>query len=170
MTATPATSAVYRWPHDEVARKTALSSTHETISVLFTFKFPKPLGSGAPEWDASFGEFSNAVMKSSGGVVATSCSSGWELNKSSFCGAFRYLSQDAMKLFLEGGEGKRLFETLQSLATAGVEVEYLETRQFDQGWQGSVDKTRPDNPVATAMFSDLQSKLGGDGFAALRRV
>ncbi|KAK7422039.1 hypothetical protein QQZ08_009688 [Neonectria magnoliae] len=76
VTSVPVHPAVYRLPHDDVARQAGLCSTSDTVSVLFTFKFNDPLGSSidAEQWDASFAEFAEAVMKSPGGVVATKCS------------------------------------------------------------------------------------------------
>ncbi|KAK7422653.1 hypothetical protein QQX98_001441 [Neonectria punicea] len=156
VTSVPVHAAVYRFPHDDVARQAGLCSTSDTVSVLFTFKFNDPLGSStdAEQWDASFAKFAGAVMKSPGGVVATNCSYGWELNHSSYCASFRYLNIETMRSFLKEDEASQLLEGLRSRATGGIEIQFLETRAFKHGWQGSVDKIRPENP-GTAAFLTL---------------
>lgn len=127
---------------------------------MFTFRFSDPVGSDSgAQWDALYGDFSRAIMKSPGGVVASGCTYGWSLDRESFCGAFRYLNRDSMESFLGGGEGRVLMEALRSRASAGVEVEYLDTRKFDRGWHGSVDKTLPDNPRLEALFRGITGEM-----------
>ncbi|KAM5367183.1 hypothetical protein ACJZ2D_010173 [Fusarium nematophilum] len=152
-------SAIYRLPYNDVARQTGLISTSDTVSVLFTFTFTKRLSDEAQvDWNASFSPFSQAVMKSPGGVVASFFSHGWDVTHKSYCAAFRYLNTEAMRSFLEG-EGSRLFEELRSRAR--VEIEFLETRVFKHGWQGSVEKTRPDEERTAAFITDAQRIFGG---------
>ncbi|KAH7139932.1 hypothetical protein B0J13DRAFT_558675 [Dactylonectria estremocensis] len=163
VTSSPFQAALYHFPHDSVARQAGLCSTNNTVSVLFTFNFNNRPGSieDAGNWDATFVEFVRAIMKSPGGVVATSSSYGWELNHNSYCAAFRYLNIETMQSFLEEPETRRLLEGLQVLAQGGVEIEYLETRVFSHGWQGSVDNTTPENPGTAAFITDAQRMFQG---------
>ncbi|KAF5013062.1 hypothetical protein FDECE_889 [Fusarium decemcellulare] len=162
VTASPVHSAIYRLPSDKVARSAGLHTSTDTVSALFTFKFnSQPSSDEAAQWDASFASFARAVLKSPGGVVATTFSYGWELNRSSFCAAFRYLDIESMQSFVGQENGSQLFGELQSRATGGVEVEFLETRVYDQGWQGSVDKTRPENPAAASLIAHAQNIFQG---------
>lgn len=169
MTSSLVVAAVYRLPYDDVARQAGLCSTSDTVSVHFTFKFNNRVESSndAGRWDASFAEFTGAVMKSPGGVVATSCSYGWGLNRDSYCASFRYLNIDTMQSFLQENETNRLLRELRSHATGGIEVEFLETRVFSHGWQGSVDHTQPQNPGTAALFG-AQGMLKGIDFNAIR--
>lgn len=169
MTSSPVDVAVYRLPYDDVARQAGLCSTSDTVSVHFTFKFNDPVlsSSDAGQWDTSFAEFTRAVMKSPGGVVATSCSYGWGLNRDSYCVSFRYLNIETMQSFLEENETSRLLGELRPHATGGIEVEFLETRVFRHGWQGSVDQTQPQNPGPAALFG-AQGMFTGINFSAMR--
>ncbi|KAF7556398.1 hypothetical protein G7Z17_g1451 [Cylindrodendrum hubeiense] len=170
VTSSPVHKAVYRFPHDDVARQAGLCSTSDTVSAHFTFKFNDGLGSSsdAGQWDAVFAQFATGVMGSPGGVVATSATYGWELNHDSYTAAFRYLNIEAMQSFLQENDASQLLEQLRSRATGGIEIEFLETRLFSHGWLGSVDKTRPENPATTAMFAEARNIFGGVNSSIVR--
>ncbi|KPM35156.1 hypothetical protein AK830_g11408 [Neonectria ditissima] len=163
VTSVPVVAAVYRFPHDEVARQAGLCSSNDTVSVLFTFSFNSPVESSTDteQWDVSFAQLRGAVMGSPGGVVATKCSYGWELNHSSYCAAFRFLKIDTFQTFLEESEVSQLLEGLRSRATGGVNIQFLDTRAFSHGWQGSVDRTTPETAGTAAFIETAQTLFKG---------
>ncbi|KAH7129161.1 hypothetical protein EDB81DRAFT_808793 [Dactylonectria macrodidyma] len=129
VTSSPFQTSLYCFPHHVVARQTGLSSTSDTVSVLFTFTFSHRLSSseGIGEWDALLANFSRIIMKSPGGVVVTSSSYGWELNDDSYCVAFRYLNMETMQSFIEQSGVRQLLDGLLKCGARRIEMEFLET-------------------------------------------
>lgn len=62
-----------------------------------------------------------------------------------------------MQYFLQQSQ---MFEELRSLATKGTEVEFMEVRCYDHGWQGSVDKTYPENHGFFASIRGMSQQIG----------
>ncbi|KAF9776682.1 hypothetical protein IL306_005111 [Fusarium sp. DS 682] len=170
ITVGPVTKDTYKFTTSDVARETALSSTYETVSALFTFRFNTQLSaSDVEQLDASLQELDRAIMLSPGAVVASYSIGGWSLDRASYCAAYRYLNADAMMKYIEGdGKIMGLLRGLQSRASGSTELEFLETRMFKQGWQGSVTKTEPDNPTLSAFMFDAQELFKSFGEAGLR--
>jgi hypothetical protein len=108
-------------------------------------------------------------MLSPGAVVASYSIGGWSLDRTSYCAAYRYLNADAMRNFITGDNKVRgLLEGLQSRASGGTQLEFLETRVYKQGWQGSVTKTEPDIPTLSAFMADAQALFKSFDSAGIR--
>ncbi|KAF4950032.1 hypothetical protein FGADI_8478 [Fusarium gaditjirri] len=156
ITVAPATKDTYKFTSSDVARQTALSSTYDTITALFNFRFANALtSSDAAQLDAVFQELDRAIMLSPGAVVASYSIGGWSSDRRSYCTAYRYLNADALRNFIQGDNNVR--ELLQSRASGGMELEFMETRVYKQGWQGSVTKTEPDNPTLSGFMAETQA-------------
>ncbi|KAJ4113771.1 hypothetical protein NW765_011378 [Fusarium oxysporum] len=97
-------------------------------------------------------------MLSPGAVVASYSIGGWSSDRRSYCAAYRYLNADALRNFIQGDNRVReLLQVLQSRASGGMELEFLETRVYKQGWQGSVTKTEPDNQTLSGFMAETQA-------------
>ncbi|KAF4335144.1 hypothetical protein FBEOM_11007 [Fusarium beomiforme] len=165
ITVAPVTKDIYEFTTSDIARETAFCSTYETVSALFTFRFSN--ASDFEQLDTIFQQINSEVMLSPGAVVASYSIGGWSLDRTSYCAAYRYLNADAMRNFIQGDNKVRhLLEGVQSRASA-TELDFLETRVYKQGWQGSVTKTEPDNPTLSAFMSDAQELLKSFGSAGL---
>jgi hypothetical protein len=63
-----------------------------------------------------------------------------------------------MQDFLESDSNiRRLVKVLKSYATGGIELEFLETRVYEDGWQGSVDQTRRPDPNGDRFIAEAQA-------------
>ncbi|KAJ4264232.1 hypothetical protein NW762_005426 [Fusarium torreyae] len=151
VTSTPISNNAYIFTHNEKGREAGFySEAGKTVSALFTFRFKTPPSASDKEkLDDSFLRFYKKILHSPGGVVATFGILGWEQNRTSYCLAFHYMGPEVMQTFLKSDvEAKVLAEELQSYATGGADLEFLETRAYKQGWQGSLDRTEPYDPIA----------------------
>ncbi|KAJ3462166.1 hypothetical protein MRS44_010719 [Fusarium solani] len=148
----PVHSIIYRLPWGGHRGHPGLHSSYDTVSTFFTFNFSITL---TEEDKGKLGnllsQFARSVLQSPGGVVSSYCTTGWDVNNTSCCGIFRYIGIQKMQSFLQQSQ---LFEELRSLATN--EVEFMEVRCYDHGWQGSVDKTYPENPGTGAFFASIR--------------
>ncbi|KAG7405030.1 hypothetical protein Forpe1208_v015463 [Fusarium oxysporum f. sp. rapae] len=159
ITVAPATKDIYTFTSSDVARQTALSNTYDTVTALFNFRFANALTSSEfQQLDAVLQELDRAIMLSPGAVVASYSIGGWSSDRRSYCAAYRYLNADALRNFIQGDNKVReLLQVLQSRASGGMELEFLETRVYKQGWQGSVTKTEPDNPTLSGFMAETQA-------------
>ncbi|RSL97125.1 hypothetical protein CDV31_013193 [Fusarium ambrosium] len=149
----PVHSAIYRLPWGGHRGHPGLNSSYDTVSTFITFNFPIAVtGEDKKKLDQLISQFARSVLQSPGGVVSSYCTTGWEVNKTLCCGIFRYIGIKEMQSFLQQNQ---IFEELRSVAN-GTEVEFMEARCYDHGWQGSVDKTYPEN---LAFFASI-GKLG----------
>ena len=131
-----------------------MHSSYDTVSSLFTFDFSVTLTDEDKEkLDHILSQFARSVLQSPGGVVSSYCTTGWDVNNTSCCGIFRYIGIQEMQSFLQQNQ---IFDELRSLATNGTEVEFMEVRCYAHGWQGSVDKTYPENPASGAFFASMR--------------
>ncbi|KAH7173352.1 uncharacterized protein B0J16DRAFT_349932 [Fusarium flagelliforme] len=167
ITSSPVIKETYKFnPSNAVARQTALSSTYETVSVCFTFRFNSAIH--ADHLDGAFQELNHAIMLSPGAVVASYSIGGWSVDRTSYCACYRYLNAKAMRNFVHGDTKVRdLVGELEARA-AGFQMEFFETKAFEQGWQGSVMKTVPDNPVLSGFMSEMQDLFSGIDGSTLR--
>ncbi|KAF5021011.1 hypothetical protein F66182_6942 [Fusarium sp. NRRL 66182] len=145
---TPVSNNAYLFTHNKVGREAGFCSESETVSALFTFRFnTPPSAENIGRLDNSFLQLYRTILHSPGGVVASYGILGWEPSHTSYCLAFRYLDIETMQKFLATDDkAGGLAEMLQSCATGGTELEFLETRCYKSGWQGSVTQTEPYNP------------------------
>ncbi|KAF5712425.1 hypothetical protein FMUND_8520 [Fusarium mundagurra] len=159
ITVAPATKDVYKFSSSDVARQTALSSTYDTVTAHLSFRFANSLNSSeVQQLDAVLQELDRAIMLSPGAVVASYSIGGWSSDCRSYSAAYRYLNADALKNFIQGDKKVReLLQVLQSRASGGMELDFLETRVYKQGWQGSVTKTEPDNPTLSGFMAEAQA-------------
>ncbi|KAH7153796.1 hypothetical protein DER46DRAFT_702483 [Fusarium sp. MPI-SDFR-AT-0072] len=159
ITVAPATKDIYTFTSSDVARQTALSNTYDTVTALFNFRFANALTSSEfQQLDAVLQELDRAIMLSPGAVVASYSIGGSSSDRRSYCAAYRYLNADALRNFIQGDNKVReLLQVLQSRASGGMELEFLETRVYKQGWQGSVTKTEPDNPTLSGFMAETQA-------------
>ncbi|UPK93786.1 hypothetical protein LCI18_004721 [Fusarium solani-melongenae] len=154
VTSAPVHSVIYRLPWGGHRGHPGLHSSYDTVSSLFTFNFPVTLTDEDKEKpDHILSQFARSVLQSPGGVVSSYCTTGWDVNNTSCCGIFRYIGIQEMQSFLQQNQ---IFEELRSLATNGTEVEFMEVRCYAHGWQGSVDKTYPENPASGAFFASMR--------------
>ncbi|KAF4970539.1 hypothetical protein FSARC_2448 [Fusarium sarcochroum] len=160
VTSTPVSNNAYVFTHNSPGRQAGFASQSGTVSALFTFRFnTPPSASDKEQLDNTFLQFYNTILKSPGGVVSTVGILGWEASLTSYCLAFRYLNIETMQSFLEEDDKARgLAEGLQSYATGGTELEFLETRVYKEGWQGSVDRTKPVDPNAGRWLADVEER------------
>ncbi|TVY67963.1 hypothetical protein Focb16_v002167 [Fusarium oxysporum f. sp. cubense] len=159
ITVAPATRDTYTFTSSDVARQTALSSTYDTVTALLNFRFANALTSSEfQQLDAVLQELDRTIMLSPGAVVASYSIGGWSSDRRSYCAAYRYLNADALRNFIQGDNRVReLLQVLQSRASGGMELEFLETRVYKQGWQGSVTKTEPDNQTLSGFMAETQA-------------
>ncbi|KAF5537595.1 hypothetical protein FMEXI_9802 [Fusarium mexicanum] len=159
ITVAPATKDTYKFTSSDVARQTALSSTYDTVTALLDFRFANALTSSeVQQLDAVLQELDRAIMLSPGAVVASYSIGGWSSDCRSYSAAYRYLNADALRNFIQGDKKVReLLQVLQSRASGGMQLEFLETRVYKQGWQGSVAKTEPDNPALSGFMAEAQA-------------
>ncbi|KAF5678554.1 hypothetical protein FDENT_8933 [Fusarium denticulatum] len=159
ITVAPATKDVYKFSSSDVARQTALSSTNDTVTAHLSFRFANSLNSSeVQQLDAVLKELDCAIMLSPGAVVASYSIGGWSSDHRSYSAAYRYLNANALRNFIQGDNKVReLLQILQSRASGGMELEFLETRVYKQGWQGSVTKTEPDNPTLSGFMAEAQA-------------
>ncbi|RTE84608.1 hypothetical protein BHE90_000883 [Fusarium euwallaceae] len=149
----PVHSAIYRLPWGGHRGHPGLNSSYDTVSTFITFNFPiAVIGEDKKKLDQLISQFARSVLQSPGGVVSSYCTTGWEVNNTLCCGIFRYIGIKEMQSFLQQNQ---IFEELRSVAN-GTEVEFMDVRCYDHGWQGSVDKTYPEN---LAFFASI-GKLG----------
>ncbi|RSL67893.1 hypothetical protein CEP53_002803 [Fusarium sp. AF-6] len=149
----PVHSAIYRLPWGGHRGHPGLNSSYDTVSTFITFNFPiVVIGEDKKKLGQLISQFARSILQSPGGVVSSYCTTGWGVNSTLCCGIFRYIGIKEMQSFLQQN---RLFEELRSVAN-GTEVEFMEVRCYDHGWQGSVDKTYPEN---LAFFASI-GKLG----------
>ncbi|KAJ4050932.1 hypothetical protein NW756_003921 [Fusarium oxysporum] len=159
ITVAPATRDTYTFTSSDVARQTALSSTYDTVTALLNFRFANALTSSEfQQLDAVLQELDRTIMLSPGAVVASYSIGGWSSDRRSYCAAYRYLNADALRNFIQGDNRVReLLQVLQPRASGGMELEFLETRVYKQGWQGSVTKTEPDNQTLSGFMAETQA-------------
>ncbi|CCT75076.1 uncharacterized protein FFUJ_11157 [Fusarium fujikuroi IMI 58289] len=159
VTVAPASKDTYKFTSSDVARQTALSSTYDTVTALLNFRFANALTSSEiQQLDAILQQLDRAIMLSPGAVVASYSIGGWGSDCRSYCAAYRYLNADALRNFIQGDNKVRgLLEILQSRASGGMQLEFLQTRVYKQGWQGSVTKTEPDNPTLSGFMAEAQA-------------
>ncbi|KAL7767095.1 hypothetical protein ACKLNR_005011 [Fusarium oxysporum f. sp. zingiberi] len=159
ITVAPATRDTYTFTSSDVARQTALSSTYDTVTALLNFRFANALTSSEfQQLDAVLQELDRTIMLSPGAVVASYSIGGWSSDRRSYCAAYRYLNADALRNFIQGDNRVReSLQVLQSRASGGMELEFLETRVYKQGWQGSVTKTEPDNQTLSGFMAETQA-------------
>lgn len=154
VTSAPVHSVIYRLPWGGHRGHPGLHSSYDTVSTFITFNFSIDLTKEDKEKLGDLlSQFARSVLQSPGGVVSSYCTTGWEVNNTSCCGIFRYIGIQEMQSFLQQSQ---IFEELRSLATNGTEVELMEVRCYDHGWQGSVDKTYPENPGSGAFFASIR--------------
>ncbi|EWG48614.1 hypothetical protein FVEG_08319 [Fusarium verticillioides 7600] len=159
ITVAPAKKDVYKFTSSDVARQTALSSTYDTVTAHLSFGFANSLNSSeVQQLDAVLQELDRAIMLSPGAVVASYSIGGWSSDNRSYSAAYRYLNANGLRNFIQGDNKVReLLQILQSRASGGMELEFLETRVYKQGWQGSVTKTEPDNPTLSGFMAEAQA-------------
>jgi hypothetical protein len=144
----------YVFPSFENDRRNAFSKSAfpPIMSTILTFHFPSDFDHlfKNPEWDTAWHRFSNAALRSEGGVVSSGTCAGWSIDHKSFCGVVKYQDIPTMKQYLaeaelkvssEGGLGK-----LKELARWGVDVEFASMFCLEDGWLGSVTETQKDRP------------------------
>ena len=134
------------------------------MSTILTFHFsPEFDPSQKDRWGTAWDQFSYSALKSSGGAVSSKTCGGWAVNHSSFCGVIRYKDIPAMKQHLfEAGSKEPLYGglgKLKGLAEKGMDVEFASMYCLEDGWLGSVTKTRKDNPGREAMFAKMRKML-----------
>lgn len=159
--AAPVHVAAYRWPFPAVARETALSSSYDTVSVLFTWHFSNDNMIDEKTWTESFDPFRRAVMTSPVGGIFDYCIAGWHLDRWTFAAVFHCHSVDSTKKWLETKDVREVLDVTRTRGGArDLSIEYMETKVYKEGWCGSVRKERPDNPQVAAMFARFQQGKG----------
>lgn len=158
VTSTPVHSVIYRLPWGGHRGHPGLHSSYETVSTFLTFNFHVTLTEDDKEKLRNLLlQFARSVLQSPGGVVSSCCTTGFDVSNTSCCAIFRYIGIQEMQSFLQQSQ---MFEQLRSLARNGTEVEFMEVRCYDHGWQGSVHRTYPENSAFFASIGELGQGTG----------
>ncbi|KAI8715918.1 hypothetical protein NCS52_01100800 [Fusarium sp. LHS14.1] len=98
----PVHSIIYRFPWGGHRGHPGLNSSYDTVSTFITFNFSVTLiEEGKGKLGNLLLQFARSVLQSPGGVVSSMCTTGWDVNNTSCCAIFRYVSIQDMRPFLQ---------------------------------------------------------------------